>query len=205
LVQCDDEWPTCSNCKKAGTECDKSAVSEDEPPAAYTRLLEQRVALLESRLSEKVCQQGPEVSQIPSNGVGTQSRNNVLAEAVELLALGNMEAPAYVGASSGLNLALTLGEMVQATIWNKALPLEADGSRLGTADGPGMSRGARAMTRSEMVARSAEPPADEHGTALLNTYLNQPQYVSVGSPSFIVRHRRLKYAVKPIVAQGAFV
>ncbi|KAI3337452.1 hypothetical protein HD806DRAFT_39646 [Xylariaceae sp. AK1471] len=175
--KCDDEWPTCSNCKKAGTECDKSAVSEDEPPAAYTRLLEQRVALLEARLSEQGCQQRPEISQTPSSGIRTQSRNNVLAEAVELLALGNIEAPAYVGASSGLNLALTLGEMVQATVWNKALPLEADagGSQLGTADGPGTSRGARAITRSEMVARSAEPPADEHGTALLNAYLNQPQ------------------------------
>ncbi|KAI0460320.1 fungal-specific transcription factor domain-containing protein [Xylaria acuta] len=178
--KCDDQWPTCSNCSKAGTECDKSAVSEDEPPAAYTRALEQRVALLEARLSEQVHQRGPEVSQTPSSGssgsgIRTQSRNNVLAEAVELLALGNIEAPAYVGASSGLNLALTLGEMVQATVWNKALPLDADGSRLGTADGTGISRGARAINRQEMVARSAEPPADEHGTALLNAYLNQPQ------------------------------
>ncbi|KAI8949478.1 fungal-specific transcription factor domain-containing protein [Xylaria longipes] len=175
--KCDDQWPTCSNCSKAGTECDKSAVSEDEPPAAYTRALEQRVAHLEARLSEQVHQRGLEVPQTPSSGtsgIQTQSRNNVLAEAVELLALGNIEAPAYVGASSGLNLALTLGEMVQATVWNKALPLDADGSRLGTTDGTGASRG-RAINRQEMVARSAEPPADEHGTALLNAYLNQPQ------------------------------
>ncbi|RYC65329.1 hypothetical protein CHU98_g868 [Xylaria longipes] len=175
--KCDDQWPTCSNCSKAGTECDKSAVSEDEPPAAYTRALEQRVAHLEARLSEQVHQRGLEVPQTPSSGtsgIQTQSRNNVLAEAVELLALGNIEAPAYVGASSGLNLALTLGEMVQATVWNKALPLDADGSRLGTTDGTGASRG-RAINRQEMVARSAEPPADEHGTAILNAYLNQPQ------------------------------
>lgn len=112
----------------------------------------------------------------------SQSRNNVLAEAVELLALGNIEAPAYVGASSGLNLALTLGEMVQATVLNKALPIDADASRLGTTDGTGISRGARAINRQEMAAHSAEPPPDEHGTALLNTYLNQPQYVFAGSP-----------------------
>ncbi|KAF2972425.1 hypothetical protein GQX73_g1205 [Xylaria multiplex] len=173
--KCDDQWPTCSNCSKAGTECDKSAVSEDEPPAAYTRALEQRVALLEARLSEQVRREGSDVSQPSISGIRTQSKNNVLAEAVELLALGNIEAPAYVGASSGLNLALTLGEMVQATVWNKALPLDADGSRLGTIDGTGISRGARAINRQEMVARSAEPPADEHGTALLNAYLNQPQ------------------------------
>ncbi|KAI0448154.1 fungal-specific transcription factor domain-containing protein [Xylaria telfairii] len=172
--KCDDQWPTCSNCSKAGTECDKSAVSEDEPPAAYTRALEQRIAVLEARLSEQVHQRVPEAPQTPSSGIQTQSRNNVLAEAVELLALGNIEAPAYVGASSGLNLALTLGEMVQATVWNKALPLDADGSRLGNTDG-GISRGARAINRQEMVARSAEPPVDEHGTALLNAYLNQPQ------------------------------
>ncbi|KAI1355706.1 fungal-specific transcription factor domain-containing protein [Xylaria sp. FL0043] len=173
--KCDDQWPTCSNCSKAGTECDKSAVSEDEPPAAYTRALEQRVALLEARLSEQVRQEVSEAAHPPTNGIRTQSRNNVLAEAVELLALGNIEAPAYVGASSGLNLALTLGEMVQATVWNKAFPLDSDGSRSGTTDGSGISRGARAINRQEMVARSAEPPADEHGTALLNAYLNQPQ------------------------------
>ncbi|KAI0402918.1 fungal-specific transcription factor domain-containing protein [Xylaria palmicola] len=173
--KCDDQWPTCSNCRKAGTECDKSAVSEDEPPAAYTRALEQRVALLEARLAEQARQPGSEAPQTPGSSIQTQSKNNVLAEAVELLALGNIEAPAYVGASSGLNLALTLGEMVQATVWNKALPLDADGSRLGTADGTGISRGARAINRQEMVARRAEPPADEHGTALLNAYLNQPQ------------------------------
>ena len=116
--------------------------------------------------------------QPPSSGIRTQSRNNVLAEAVELLALGNIEAPAYVGASSGLNLALTLGEMVQATVWNKALPFDTNGSRSGSTDGSGNSRGARAINRQEMVARSAEPPADDHGTALVNAYLNQPQYVS---------------------------
>ncbi|TGJ76423.1 hypothetical protein E0Z10_g10883 [Xylaria hypoxylon] len=173
--KCDDQWPTCSNCSKAGTECDKSAVSEDEPPAAYTRALEERVALLEARLSEQVRQEESGVPQPPTGGIRTQSRNNVLAEAVELLALGNIEAPAYVGASSGLNLALTLGEMVQATVWHKALPLDADGSRLGTTDGTGISRGARAINRQEMVARSAEPPSDDQGTALLNAYLNQPQ------------------------------
>ncbi|GAW22370.1 hypothetical protein ANO14919_119070 [Xylariales sp. No.14919] len=183
--KCDDQWPTCSNCNKAGTECDKSTVSEDEPPAAYTRALEQRVALLEARLSEQLRQEGSDVPQPLTGGIRTQSRNNVLAEAVELLALGNIEAPAYVGASSGLNLALTLGEMVQATVWNKALPLDADGSRLRTTDGTGISSGARAINRQEMVARSAEPPADEHGTALLNAYLNQPQYVSTGYSSLI--------------------
>ncbi|KAI0200455.1 fungal-specific transcription factor domain-containing protein [Astrocystis sublimbata] len=181
--KCDDQWPTCSNCSKAGITCDKSAVSDDEPPAAYTRALEQRVALLEARLSERDHnQRGSDIPPTPSSsggrsGVQTQSRNNVLAEAVELLALGNIEAPAYVGASSGLNLALTLGEMVQATVWNKALPLpiDADGSRLDTSDGMGLPRGARAINRQEMIARTAEPPADEHGTSLLKAYLNQPQ------------------------------
>ncbi|KAI8634675.1 fungal-specific transcription factor domain-containing protein [Xylariaceae sp. FL1651] len=172
--KCDDQWPTCSNCRKAGTECDKSAVSEDEPPAAYTRALEQRVALLEARLSELSYQPGQEVPQALDSSARTQPRNNALAEAVELLALGNIEAPAYVGASSGLNLALTLGEMVQATVWNKALPLGANGSRTGTVDSLEIPTGARAITRQEMIARSAEPPSDEHGTALLNTYLNQP-------------------------------
>ncbi|KAI2637494.1 fungal-specific transcription factor domain-containing protein [Xylaria nigripes] len=174
--RCDDQWPSCSNCIKAGTECDKSAVSEDEPPAAYTRALEQRIALLESRLSEQGSPQGKEASQSPNSGIRTQSKNNVLAEAVELLALGgNVEAPAYVGPSSGLNLALSLGDMVQGTVWNKALPLDADGSLLGSTDVTGTSRGLRPISRKEMGTRTAEPPSDEHGTSLLNAYLNQPQ------------------------------
>ncbi|KAI0166550.1 fungal-specific transcription factor domain-containing protein [Xylariaceae sp. FL1272] len=172
--KCDDQWPSCSNCTKAGTECDKSAVSEDEPPVAYTRALEQRVAFLEARLSETSGREGQGLSQTPSSTTRTQPRNNVLAEAVELLALGNIEAPAYVGASSGLNLALTLGDMVQATVWNKALPLEADVAQSSNVDSQDKNRGGRVLTRQEMVSRSAEPPSDEHGTLLVNAYLNQP-------------------------------
>lgn len=29
VVQCDNEYPTCSNCQKAGVTCDKSSVRED--------------------------------------------------------------------------------------------------------------------------------------------------------------------------------
>lgn len=117
----------------------------------------------------------------------TQFGNNALVEAVELLALGNMEAPAYVGASSGLNLAMTLGDMVQATVWNKASPLQADGSQIGNAGGSRISGGAHPITRQEIVARSAEPPTDEHGIALLNAYLKQPQYVFWGFSLFLYR------------------
>ncbi|KAI0389273.1 fungal-specific transcription factor domain-containing protein [Xylariaceae sp. FL0594] len=176
--RCDDQWPTCSNCIKAGVACDKSAVSDDEPPAAYTRLLEQRVALLEARLSETQGGQGLGApSAVPATGVQqTQSKNNVLAEAVELLALGRIETPAYVGASSGLNLALTLGEMVQAAVWSKALPPTADGPRPDeTADSAGGLRDTHGVTQQETVFHSAEPPGEERGTALVNAYLNQPQ------------------------------
>lgn len=138
---------------------------------------------MEARLSEKQSEQRPEAPHTSSSGVQqTQSRNNVLAEAVELLALGRIETPAYVGASSGLNLALTLGEMVQATVWSKALPLAADGPRPETAESTGRLRGTHSITQQEMVARSAEPPGEDHGTALVNAYLNQPQYVSTLSP-----------------------
>lgn len=89
--------------------------------------------------------------------------------------------------------------MVQATVLNKALPIDADASRLGTTDGTGISRGPRAINRQEMAAHSAEPPPDEHGTALLNTYLNQPQYVSTGSPLLVKAAPSIQNALHIIV------
>ncbi|KAK8108788.1 C6 transcription factor [Apiospora sp. TS-2023a] len=141
--KCDDQWPICSNCRKAGTECDKTAVTEDEPPAAYTRALEERIAFLESKVTElnglpfqqpeeeeKQGQSSYHPSQShfppPRSSHNRSSSSNALGEVVELLSMGNFEAPAYIGSSSGLNLALNLGEMVQATVWNKAIPSRRD-------------------------------------------------------------------------------
>ncbi|KAI0480600.1 putative C6 transcription factor [Xylariaceae sp. FL0804] len=171
-TRCDDQWPMCSNCQKSGTECDKTAVTEDEPPAAYTRALEERIAHLEARLSEQVHHQGPQQASPVLSEPPRALSSNALGEVVELLSRGNFEAPAYVGASSGLNLALNLGEMVQATVWNKAMPRPGEGSLSGGAVGSSR-KPARAITMEEVVANSADPPSDELGAAILNAYFGQ--------------------------------
>ncbi|KAK8123606.1 hypothetical protein PG999_003524 [Apiospora kogelbergensis] len=207
--KCDDQWPICSNCRKAATECDKTAVTEDEPPAAYTRALEERIAFLESRVTElnghqlqqeeqKQRQHHPSVSQFPP-----RRNSNALGEVVELLSMGNFEAPAYIGSSSGLNLALNLGEMVQATVWNKALPNKrgerndsssprshkrrkssvagtsfsgGDGSSPTTATTYGSTPAptpTKTITMDEVIANSAGPPSDELGLSILAAYFSQ--------------------------------
>jgi hypothetical protein len=92
------------------------AVTEDEPPAAYTRALEERVQLLERQLAETVATQEPWAAD-QNYGFHGGPKSNALGEVVEVLSHGNFEAPAYVGASSGLNLALNLGKAIQETTY----------------------------------------------------------------------------------------
>ncbi|CAK7227810.1 hypothetical protein SCUCBS95973_006667 [Sporothrix curviconia] len=113
--KCDEQLPVCSNCRRAGaSDCDKAAVASQPLPIAYTRALEDRVAQLEMMLA-----------QGGGEGANKIARTDA-AEVVEIISLGNFEAPAYVGPSAGpsagLSLAVNLGEMVQATVWKKAIP-----------------------------------------------------------------------------------
>lgn len=92
--------------------------------------------------------------------------------------MGNFEAPAYVGPSSGLGLALNLGHMVQATVWNKAMPIARSSSPLPppttTTTSTSTKHAAdKAPTMGELAARSADPPDDELGEAILNAYFAQ--------------------------------
>ncbi|KAL6232946.1 hypothetical protein BDW75DRAFT_9217 [Aspergillus navahoensis] len=145
--KCDDEYPACSNCLRAGAECDKASVrQENGSQSEYTRALKERIAYLESQLES-----GPTSSRTASNhahpvaaflsphaqdntgqgqtggtgGAGSRSGNgidhNAVGELVGFLAINSSEAPAYIGSSSGLSLAANLGEMVQATVWNQVL------------------------------------------------------------------------------------
>ncbi|KAL3457497.1 fungal-specific transcription factor domain-containing protein [Aspergillus heterothallicus] len=139
--KCDNEYPVCSNCLRAGTECDKASVrQENGSQSEYTRALEERIAYLETQLESRTSsragshaappvaailsphnqdsgQTGPAVGQAPVNGVD----HNAVGELVGFLAINSSEAPAYIGSSSGLSLAANLGEMVQATVWNQVL------------------------------------------------------------------------------------
>ncbi|KAL2788696.1 fungal-specific transcription factor domain-containing protein [Aspergillus keveii] len=139
--KCDNEYPVCSNCLRAGTECDKASVrQENGPQSEYTRALEERVAYLETQLESRTSSRAgshaaPPVAALlsPHNqetghtvpGVGHATGNgmdhNAVGELVGFLAINSSEAPAYIGSSSGLSLAANLGEMVQATVWNQVL------------------------------------------------------------------------------------
>ncbi|KKK27151.1 hypothetical protein ARAM_005052 [Aspergillus rambellii] len=140
---CDNDYPVCSNCLKAGAECDKASVrQENGSPNEYTRALEERIAYLESQLQSRAMRPGqsngqashpvtailsPQNQEIGQKGsaAGNSSANgidhNAVGELVGFLAINSTEAPAYVGSSSGLSLAANLGEMVQATVWNQVL------------------------------------------------------------------------------------
>ncbi|KAI1842322.1 hypothetical protein JX266_011490 [Neoarthrinium moseri] len=200
--KCDDQWPICSNCRKAGTPCDKTAVTEDEPPAAYTRALEERVAFLETALNEVGNGQSADEPP-PAKRPALTAQHDALGEVVELLSMGNFEAPAYIGSSSGLNLALNLGEMVQATVWNKALPSRRGSRReseTSLGGRPGEQNGSHVITMQELLSHSAEPPSDELGYNILAAYFNQihPRYPFVDPVEVWALHRdRLSLASTP--------
>ncbi|KAI9374014.1 fungal-specific transcription factor domain-containing protein [Aspergillus egyptiacus] len=142
--KCDNEYPVCSNCLRAGTECDKASVRQESGSQNdYTRALEERIAYLESQLESRRTTSGrasvahpvsallsPQHETGPagpagrngnSNGNGNGIDHNAVGELVGFLAINSSEAPAYIGSSSGLSLAANLGEMVQATVWNQVL------------------------------------------------------------------------------------
>ncbi|KAJ4396646.1 hypothetical protein N0V93_000867 [Gnomoniopsis smithogilvyi] len=172
--KCDDEWPKCTNCQKAAVECDKAY---DDSSPSYTKSLEDKIEALQNRLleQEQAIQQFNQST--PHNE--RRSSHNALGEVVEALSQGNFEAPAYIGSSSGFSLALNLGSMVQASIWNEALPSGARPESKGNVGSPAsLDMTARNITMEEIIAHSAEPPDDEYGRKLLEAYCAQlhPRY-----------------------------
>ncbi|KAH6972816.1 fungal-specific transcription factor domain-containing protein [Ilyonectria sp. MPI-CAGE-AT-0026] len=218
--KCDDQLPSCSNCLLARARCDKSIVANETFSVAYTKALEDRVASLEIQLAQSASnshsrqlgesaqsQQHERLHQpTPSVGVGMMNtpspattgdirRPDALSEVVDMISMGNFEAPAYVGPSAGLSLALNLGEMVQATVWKEAIPsMTQDPNSSPIGDGNELKRGpedhvstpgaghkshlygpnvtARAMTMEEIMKYGAKEPPDESlGSRILNAYL----------------------------------
>ncbi|KAF2756457.1 hypothetical protein EJ05DRAFT_466794 [Pseudovirgaria hyperparasitica] len=183
--KCDSQWPTCSNCEKSGNACDKSLVGEPLP-TAYTHALEERVAALEIELSRTHQNVGIEHPIAVNSIAGPRSDQHdashiedALRDVVDALHMGNFEAPAYVGSSSGLPLALNLGQMVQATVWNKAMPPPRDDDiQQGTpiVDKIYLSSHSQERTRimvQDIQANSSAPPDDQLGTKLIHAYFQR--------------------------------
>ena len=135
-------------------------------------------------------------SEVRDDDAGEIKDGDALDELVGIFSLGNFQGPAYVGPSSGLSLAMNLGEIVQASVWRHAMPeIQDDQTTPGTtnltSDSPGWRasssvagkkrgrsvsrrRHCRAMTIDELVKHSVkEPPSDALGSRLIDAYFNQ--------------------------------
>lgn len=118
--------------------------------------------------------------------------SNAVGELVGFLALSSSEAPAYVGASSGLSLAVNLGEMVQTTVWNQVLSPQQNQRRQQLSNGgagPDTGHGTRGippqppndsnrfrdrpLRMENLHPASVEPPNDEIGARLVDVYLTR--------------------------------
>ena len=171
----------------------------------YTRALEERIEYLESQLksgrtdnnassgvSSPVAaflspQNQESVQRSSPTGIG----HNAIGDLVGFLALNSLEAPAYVGSSSGVSLAANLGEMVQTTVWNQVLApprglesaqstgngLSTSNANLGLSYQPVSTRNAGDRSRpprmEELLAKGAEPPNAEMGSRIMNAYLTR--------------------------------
>ncbi|KAF0320327.1 C6 transcription factor [Colletotrichum asianum] len=159
----------------SGAQCDKVDVTDEASSTAYTRALEERVAYLENKLAQIPT---PETNSTPRETASIHSSHsnrdkNALSDVVAHVSLGNFEAPAYVGPSAGLSLALNLGEMVQATVWNKMLPDIHDGTSANRSTGC-LNPGPRCLTVEDLLAHGVkEPPSVEQGSKMLRAYMSQ--------------------------------
>ncbi|KNG86003.1 hypothetical protein ANOM_005787 [Aspergillus nomiae NRRL 13137] len=204
--KCDNEYPICSNCQKAGAACDKATVRQESGQQnAYTRALEERIEYLESQLKSGRTSSNasggvsnsvtaflsPNNQEAVQRSSPTGIEHNAIGDLVGFLALNSLEAPAYVGSSSGVSLAANLGEMVQTTVWNQVLApqrgsenaqsagnsVTTRNANLGLSYQPASARHAsdrsRAPRMEELLAKGAEPPNDEMGSRIMNAYLTR--------------------------------
>jgi len=118
--------------------------------------------------------------------------NNAVGDLVGFLALSSSEAPAYVGSSSGISLAVNLGEMVQASVWNQILSpwrSQLPHNTFNDTTGPKAAQRTRGIPpqphnansnihdpphrMESIVPNAAEPPNDEMGARMLDAYLTR--------------------------------
>ncbi|KAF7595047.1 hypothetical protein BBP40_007450 [Aspergillus hancockii] len=203
---CDNESPVCSNCQKAGAACDKASVRQESGQQnEYTRALEERIEHLELQLKSgrtgsnaaaNVANSvatflSPQNQEAAQGGPTTGIDHNAIGDLVGFLALNSLEAPAYVGSSSGVSLAANLGEMVRATVWNQVLaPSRGTENAQSNRSGPNANNvvmslplqpystrnagdRSRPLKMEELLSKSADPPNDEMGSRIMNTYLTR--------------------------------
>jgi hypothetical protein len=208
--QCDDAYPSCSNCAKVGADCSRPPEWEGQS-RSYIRALEDQVAYLETRLlateQQKQDRSGPRSNEnhlghIPTNQRQQPIENEAprgptprfqhdVADVVGMLSLGRGNAAqSYVGSSSGYTLATDLGRMVQATVWNKALYVSAEPENDRAQVSPG-EQASRRITLQELQSERAEPTPDVLGRKLIQAYLGRihPRFPFLFRPDVWEAHR----------------
>ncbi|OIW23405.1 hypothetical protein CONLIGDRAFT_624528 [Coniochaeta ligniaria NRRL 30616] len=174
--KCDDKLPVCSNCQRAGTNCDKLDMSNDSPATMYTRALEDRITFLESSLRDLRRDQLSRTQPLSDTSrssvhVEAEPHPGALDDVVTLMSFAASESATHVGPSQGLSLNMILDEMVQATVWNKSL---ADVPSVNASKRYTMAGPVQPVTVEELMAkRVKEPPSDELGSKLIRAYITQ--------------------------------
>ncbi|KAH6679781.1 putative Zn(II)2Cys6 transcription factor [Halenospora varia] len=162
-------FPVCANCANAKEECIQPPSAIEEYNSGPNQALLERISFLEAQLAAytesppvpKVENQrhvDPNLVTSPTTSEEEQKKNNI-ADIVGFISLGGDGA--YVGSSSGFSLATNLGQMVQATVWNKALASTVSQSQ------------PKAMTIADLKRNSAGPPNDDMGDRILDAYFTR--------------------------------
>ncbi|TVY78224.1 putative transcriptional regulatory protein [Lachnellula suecica] len=158
-------FPVCANCANAKEECIQPPSAIEEYNSGPNQALLERISFLEAQLAAYAEAPPPAKFEPPSfDAVSPTSsederKKNNIADIVGFLSLGGDGA--YVGSSSGFSLATNLGQMVQATVWNKALASTVSQSQ------------PKAMTIADLKRNSAGPPNDDMGDRILDAYFTR--------------------------------
>lgn len=174
---CDSAFPSCSNCYQSGAECihpDRNVQlvenTQKQPhelgahPESVPHNWKTQATI------ESLAHRSPSASTLPgglSSGYSASGTNDEkekelqIADAVGFLCLGGEQS--YIGSSSGYALAVDLGAIIQATVWNKIRPSSSKEHELGT----------NTITPEDLVKNGSGPPNDEMGEKIMQAYFTR--------------------------------
>lgn len=122
----------------------------------------ERISYLESQLATYTNVSPSEKWEPPQDPVEARHMKNDrsgIPDIVGFLSLGGDAA--YVGASSGFSMASSLGQMVQATVWNKALASTISNTQ------------PKPFSIADLKRNSAGPPNEDMGNRIIDAYFTR--------------------------------
>ncbi|RDW85575.1 hypothetical protein BP5796_03900 [Coleophoma crateriformis] len=196
-------FPVCANCATAKEECIQPPSAIEEYNSGPNQALLERISFLEAQLAAYTKEPPGEkrkrdpsldhyATLSPTDSEDERRKSNI-ADIVGFLSLGGEGA--YVGEASGFSLATNLGQMVQATVWNKALA-----STVSEAQHNG-----RPLSLADLKRNSAGPPNDDMGARILDAYLTRLhlRYPFLDRKDILERHAN-RFVQKNNSAQDQF-